>query len=217
MAQFNTPVGVHFWRQVTEGVSRFVSFVDTKLALGTDKVEWAETLNTLNVTLPATPDKTTTTTAKTTWNTLLKVQKELDEWSHKDIDRVYEWITVCANRAKAFDRYRNAFSAFCRNGECNLRTSLEKTSFPATASKICKCLGALEEEHLVFIEIEVDFSNKSLNFLTQAQKFDLAKIVRGAKKKKTAQRADPPRKPLVVVLSDSKAQLEYMRACLLGV
>ena len=230
MAEFNTPVGVHFWRQVTEGVSRFVAFVDNTWALDTSKVKWATTLNTLNVKLPATPSKTTAETAKKIWDTLLQVESELDEWSEtneiKDIEKAYIFITACKSRGKAFGLYRTAFTAFYGGGQCKLCKYLAIT-FPANAPRICMCLGALEEEHLTFIDVEKDFT--SLSFLTHPQKCILADIVRGVPKKnkpnkqlekeqpKPAQCADPPRKPLVVVLSDSKAQLEYMRACLLGV
>ena len=230
MAEFNTPVGVHFWRQVTEGVSRFVSFVDNTWALDTSKVKWATTLNTLNVKLPATPSKTTSATAETIWTTLTQVESELDDWTVTDVqDNIIWlkhvttakiWIKACKSRTRAFRFYRIAFNAFHLGGPCNLCKYLE-TFFPSWAHNICMSLGALEKEHLTLIDVGQDYE-KELRFLSHLERCNLADIVRAIKleieqtKQELARRV-PPRQPLVVVLSDSKAQLEYMRACLLGV
>lgn len=239
MAQFNTPVGQHMWKEVTHGVSQFNAFVQGNSIVNTE--QWANTLNTLHVTMPTTLDKTTpykhledSSTITKTWKTLVQVQNQLDELSHTVTPltvTINKYITACKNRTKAFRIYCEAFTAFLKDSECPLREYL-KAQFPGHATQICKELGALENKHLTFPEVSAHMNKpKSLTFLDiglkrgeRPKKWDLQDRVELLQQElkpqqstappKQQQPADPPRRPLVVVVS--KAQLENMRACLLS-
>ena len=233
MAQFNTPVAVHYWNAVIQGVSRLNTFVDINLNLDT-KGKWVQTLNTLHMTLPPTPDKTTTATAENTWNTLIQVQSEFDEssltYETEHIAKVNQFITACKTRAKAFGRYCAAFTAFLKDSQCPLREYL-KTQFPGHAIRICKELGALETKHLTFPEVSAYIKqHNSLTFLDidlkpgqRRNKWILHDVLQELEPPPPAAPpqqqppADPPRRGLVVYLSPTtKAHLEHMRACLLS-
>ena len=226
MAQFNTPVGKHFWNAVIEGVSRFDVFRDEIESIVQNE-QWAKTLNALHVRLPATPDKTTAATAENTWNTLIQVQSEFKEssltYETEHIAKVNQFITACKTRAKAFRIYCDAFTAFTdprSDSQCPLREYL-KPQLPGHATQICKELGALETEHLTFREVSAYIEEPtSLKFLDTALKWTLEAIVKRLKSPPPAAPpqqqppADPPRRRLQVVVSN--AHLEHMRACLLS-
>lgn len=229
MAQFNTPVGKHFWNAVIEGVSGFDVFRD-KIESIVQNEQWAKTLNALHVRLPATPDKTTAATAENTWNTLKQVQSEFDEssltYETEHIAKVNQFITACKTRAKAFGRYCDAFTAFLKDSQCPLREYL-KPQFPGHATQICKELGALETKHLTFPEVSAYIKqHNSLKFLDidlkpgeEPKKWALESLVKRLKPPPPAAPpeqppADTPRRRLEVVYT--KAHLEHMRACLLS-
>ena len=225
MAQFNTPVGKHFWNAVIEGVSGFDVFRDD-IKLIVENEQWARTLNALHVSLPATPDKTTDATALKTWKTLEQVKSEFDEssltYETKHIDKVNKFINACKTRAKAFRIYRDAFTAFHLDldHQCPLSEYL-KTQFPGHRTRICTELGALETKHLTFPEVSTHMLKPaSLTFLDFDLKWALESIVKRLKSPPPAAPpeqqppADTPRRPLVVVYT--KAHLEHMRACLLS-
>jgi hypothetical protein len=237
-SQFNTPVAVHYWNAVTEGVSRFYAFVDIKTEVHTSIPPWAKTLKALQNQLPATPDLTYAQTAKNTWDTLVKVKSELDEFLEtsdvettvENIDKVNKFIEACKTRAKAFRIYRTAFTAFLTDSQCPLRTHLQ-SQFPGTATRICTELGALETKHLTFPEVSAYIDKPtSLKFLDtdpkpgqRHNKWLLSDVVQKLKPPlpapppKLQPPADPPRRRLEVVFTPaSKAKLDCMRASLLS-
>jgi hypothetical protein len=159
-SQFNTPVAVHYWNTVKEGLSRFYAFVDIKTEVHTSIPTWANPLIALRKNLPETPNLTTVDNAKNTWNTLLEVKRLFDEFLEtsevettvENIEKVNKFIEGCKTRAKAFRIYRDAFTAFLSAKQCPLRDYL-MSQFPGTATRICTELGALETKHLTFPEV----------------------------------------------------------------
>lgn len=241
----NTPVGLHFWNEVTTAVIAFNTFVQNSTAkdsygewncAAVTSSDWAKELQKFRNDLPSKPDRR--------FGALLTGRLELVEikfrdwespYAESDAKKVDQYIRVCKTREQKRVAYFTAFAAFARDQKCELLTYfLERHEFVGWAPRICMNLGALKIEHLTLINVVQDYENE-LSFLTHRQRCNLADIVREIKEKektkqelarrvilekeqpKPAQRADPPRKPLVVVASNSRAQLEYMRACLLGV
>ena len=226
----NTPVGLHFWKEVTTAVIAFNTFVQNSTAkdsygewncAAVTSSDWAKELQKFRNDLPSKPDRrfAALLTAR-----LELVEKMFENWespyTESDARKVDRYIRVCKTREQKLVAYFTAFAAFAQDQKCELLTYfLERNEFVGWAPKICMSLGAVKIEHLTLIDVGQDYE-KELSFLSHSQRCKLADIGRDIKKEQTKQelvRRDPPRKPLVVVLSDSKAQLEYMRECLLGV
>ncbi len=246
MAQFNTPIAVHYWKEVTDGVASFLAFVHPVTTLDTTTPQWIKTLDALHVTLlHPTSNTTNPQTAKKTWDALVEVKRLFDEFLEtsevettvENIEKVNKFIEGCKNRAKAFRIYRDAFTAFLSAKQCPLRDYL-MSQFPGTATRICTELGALETKHLTFPEVSayidkrtsLAFLDTDLTPLQRPNKWLLSDVLQKLKPPlpapppKPQPPADPPRRPLEVVFTPapskppttSKAKLDCMRASLLS-